>query len=283
VDLSPTAETRYADLLRAAAGAVVGLDFDGVLAPIVDDPDRAVIHPRAGEVLVALAARVRAVAVITGRPAGQAVELGGLEQVADAVAATGGELEVFGQYGHERWSSRDRRVVGPPPPAGLAAFEAELPDLLRRAEAGDAHVEQKGLAVAVHTRRLPDAAAAYDRLLPELTELARAHDLHVEPGRSVVEVRAGGMHKGVAVRTLVEETSATGMLYAGDDLGDLEAFDAVDDLRGEAFAGLLVASASGEENALVERADVVVPGPDGVLDLLDRFTDDVAASSASPA
>jgi len=280
VDLSPTADRRYDDLVRAAPGAVVGLDFDGVLSPIVDDPDRAFIHPRAGEVLTALAARVRAVAVITGRPAGQAVELGGLERVADAVSAAGGELAVFGQYGYERWSSADRQVVGPPPPAGLAAFEAALPDLLAREEAADAHVERKGLAVAVHTRRLPDAAAAYDRLLPGLTDLARAHDLHVEPGRSVIEVRAGGMHKGLAVHTLVEETGATGMLYAGDDLGDLAAFDAVDELRGEAFAGLLVASASGEENALVERADVVVPGPDGVLDLLARFTTDVAAPSA---
>ena len=37
--------------------------------------------------------------------------------------------------------------------------------MLRRADAAAAYVEEKGLAVAVHTRRLPDAAAARDRLV----------------------------------------------------------------------------------------------------------------------
>jgi len=275
VDLtSPEAERRYAGLVRVAADVVVGLDFDGVLSPIVDDPDQAFIHPGAADVLVALARRVRALAIITGRPARQAVELGGLEQVADAVAEHGGELYLFGQYGNERWSSTQRRIVGPRPPAGLATFERELPRLLERVDAAGAHVEEKGLAVAVHTRRLPDAEEAFARLLPELSELARRHDLAVEPGRNVIEVRSGGMHKGVAVATVADEVGARGFLYAGDDLGDLEAFDAVEALRRDGLETLLVASASGEENALVERADVVVPGPDGVLDLLDRLATD---------
>jgi trehalose 6-phosphate phosphatase len=37
---------------------------------------------------------------------------------------------------------------------------------------------------------------------------------------------------------------------------------------------LLVCSASDEESALVERSDVVVRGPEGVLDLLRRLTAD---------
>ena len=267
-------ERHYAAVVRAADDLVVGLDFDGVLSPIVDDPDQAFIHPGAADVLVALARRVRALAIITGRPARQAVELGGLEQVADAVAEHGGELYLFGQYGNERWSSTQRRIVGPRPPAGLATFERELPRLLKRVDAAGAHVEEKGLAVAVHTRRLPDAEEAFARLLPELSELARRHDLAVEPGRNVIEVRSGGMHKGVAVATVAAEAGARGFLYAGDDLGDLEAFDAVEALRRDGLETLLVASASGEENALVERADVVVPGPDGVLDLLDRLATD---------
>ena len=45
-------EQRYAALVRAAAGAVIGLDFDGTLAPIVDDPASAHIHDEAADVLV---------------------------------------------------------------------------------------------------------------------------------------------------------------------------------------------------------------------------------------
>src|SRR3954451_11772055 len=183
---SPEGERRYAALVRAAPGCVVGLDFDGTLSPIVDDPAEAHIHPDASDVLVELATQVAAVAVVTGRPARQALALGGLEEVGNAIGDAGKELYVFGQYGNERWSSTNRRVVSPRPPAGLATFERELPRVLRTAEAGDAFVEDKGLAVAVHPRRLDDPDDAFDRLVKPITELAERHGLSVEPGRQVL-------------------------------------------------------------------------------------------------
>ena len=271
---STEGEQRYVALVRAASESVVGLDFDGTLAPIVDDPEQAHIHPDADAVLVELATQVLGVAVITGRPARQALDLGGLEQVGDDIAAVGKDFYLFGQYGNERWSSSARRVVGPRPPAGLASFERELTRTLRRLDAAEAYVEGKGLAVAVHTRRLDDPEAAFERLLPALRELAERHDLVVEPGRSVIEVRSAGMHKGTAVTTLVEELGAGGFLFAGDDLGDLEAFEAVRDLGRAGMPTLLVCSSSDEENALQDLADVVVDGPAGVLALLAQLTED---------
>ncbi|WP_067437080.1 trehalose-phosphatase [Nocardioides jensenii] len=276
--ISAAGEERYAALVRAAHESVIGLDFDGTLSPIVDDPSQAHIHPEAGEVLVDLADQVAAVAIITGRPARQALALGGLDEVGDAIAARGSQLHVFGQYGNERWSSAHRRVNSPRPPHGLGSFLLGLPSLLRRADAFDAFVEEKGLAVAVHTRRLADPKAAFDRLLAPITELARKNDLTVEPGRSVIEVRAPGTHKGDAVHTLADELGTRGFLFAGDDLGDLEAFTAVDELRRDGQATLLVCSSSDEHDALLSRADVTVEGPAGVLDLLRQLTLDAAAT-----
>ncbi len=273
---SPEGERRYAALVRVAATSAVGLDFDGVLSPIVEDPARAHIHPDARDVLVALAEQVAAVAVITGRPARQALDLGGLEAVGNAVGDAGKDLYVFGQYGNERWSSTNRRIVSPRPPAGLATFERELPRTLRRLDAGDAFVEDKGLAVAVHTRRMPDPDAAYERLLPELEKLAERHDLVLEPGHKVIEVRSAGMHKGIAVRSLVEEIGAEGFLYAGDDLGDIEAFESVEELGKEGLAPLRVCADAAPDSRLRPIADLVVDGPDGVLDLLRRLTADAA-------
>ncbi len=267
-------EQRYAALVRAAPETVVGLDFDGTLAPIVDDPEKARIHPDADAVLVDLATQVLAVAVITGRPARQALDLGGLEEVGDDIATAGKDLHLFGQYGNERWSSSRRRVVGPRPPAGLASFERELTRTLRRVDASAAYVEDKGLAVAVHTRRLDDPEAAFARLLPELRELASRHDLVVEPGRNVIEVRSPGVNKGGAVRTLVEELGAGGFAFAGDDLGDLEAFEAVRTLADDGMPTLLICSSSDEENTLQALADVVVEGPAGVLELLAQLAED---------
>ena len=267
-------EHKYDALIRVAARTVVGLDFDGTLSPIVDDPTRAHIHPDASDVLVELAAQVDAIAVITGRPARQALDLGGLEAVGDAIQAAGKELFVFGQYGNERWSSSQRRIVGARPPRGLATFERDLPRTLRLAGAADAYLEDKGLAVAVHTRRLPDPEGAFERLLPPLRELAQRHGLVIEPGRAVIEVRSPGSHKGMVVERLAADRDARGFLFAGDDLGDVEAFDALADLAKQGMATLKVCSASSEASALIPLADVVVRGPEGVLDLLRRLTAD---------
>jgi trehalose 6-phosphate phosphatase len=275
VELTSTAaRERYDALAARLSRTVIGLDFDGVLSPIVADPAEAHIHPDAAEVLLALAQEALAVAVITGRPARQALALGGLDDIGDAFAEVGSDLYLFGQYGNERWSSTNRRIVSPRPPHGLSTFMRELPRLLRSADAGGAHIEEKGLAVAIHTRQLDDPADAQKRLIPILTEAAARHDLVLEPGRAVVEVRSAGMHKGRVVETLVDELDAGGFLFAGDDLGDIEAFRAVADLRESGLETLLVCSASDEQSALVPLADVVVEGPEGVLDLLRRLTVD---------
>jgi len=225
-------------------------------------------------VLTELADVVRAVTVITGRPARQALALGELDEVGNDLGDSGKELYLFGQYGNERWSSTSRRIVSPRPPRGLATYLGALPALLRRLDAAGAFVEEKGLAVAVHTRRLPDPAGAFDRLLPELEKLATDHGLVVEPGRHVIEARAAGMDKGQVVRAVVEELSAGGFLFAGDDLGDVEAFEAVDALREEGLPTFLVCSGSEEQQALAARADLVVEGPDGVLEFLRRLISD---------
>ncbi|MDQ3431563.1 MAG: trehalose-phosphatase, partial [Actinomycetota bacterium] len=95
----------------------------------------------------------------------------------------------------------------------------------------------------------------------------------LEPGRMVLEIRPPGMDKGAALRALVQERAARAVLFAGDDLGDLAAYDAVQGMRAEGVAGLLVCSASAEVGELAERADVVVDGPAGVVDLLEALAD----------
>lgn len=269
------ARQQYDAVVGVAREVVVGLDFDGTLSPIVDEPDRAVIHPEGHEALVALADRFRAVAVITGRPAHQVVELGRLDAVADALSP-GARLLVRGQYGNEQWDSDTRTFVTREVPPGLAAFRAELPRILTAEDAADAFVEEKGLALAVHTRRLPDPAAAFARLEPELDDAAERHGLTLEPGRLVLEVRAPGMHKGHALRQVVADVDAGGVVFVGDDLGDLEAFEAARSLRSQGLPAFLVCSGSVEETALADVADLVVPGPDGVMALLRQLSADAA-------
>ena len=273
------AKQRYDGLVAVAAEVVVGLDFDGTLAPIVEDPESATIHPEAPTMLSELAQQVRAVVIITGRPARQVVRLGHLEGIADGLPAEA-DLAVMGQYGNETWDSSGRSFTSPEPPEGLQAFREELPGLLAAEHAEEAHVEEKGLAIAVHTRRLPDAQATFERLKERLGEAAERHDLHLEPGRMVLEVRTPGMHKGLAVRTAVKDHDGGGVLFVGDDLGDVEAFEAVRSMAQDGLPTLLVCSSSDEQDALHELADVVVDGPDGVMDFLEAFAADAVRRTA---
>lgn len=268
---SDDARAHYDAVRDVLHGVVVGLDFDGTLSPVVDDPEAARLHPGAPGALLELAEAVRAVAVITGRPARQAIAMGDLDALGNAMLDRGAELFVFGQYGNERWSATEQRIRSPRPPAGLASFERELPQVLRGAGAADAYVEEKGLAVAVHTRRMDDPAGAFERLVKPIAALAERHRLTIEPGRNVIEIRSGDMHKGQAVRTFVAEQEATGVVFGGDDLGDVEAFEAVRALRADGLPGLVVCSASHEQPDLVRLADVVVDGPAGVVDLLSSL------------
>jgi trehalose 6-phosphate phosphatase len=255
---SPGAEG-FAAIRKNLGGAVIALDFDGVLSPIVDDPAAARAHPEATSVLARLAPLVRSVVIITGRPAALAVEYGGFGDIEG--------LTVLGQYGRERWVSGD--LTAPEPPPGVAEVREKLPRVLEAARApAGTHIEDKGHALAVHTRRAAEPQVALDRLRSILGALAEHAGLVVEPGRLVLELRPPGMDKGVALRGFAAEKNAGAVLYAGDDLGDLAAYDAVEALRADGVPGVKVCSGSAEVTALADRADLVVDGPDGVIRLL---------------
>ena len=263
---TPAGAAALAAIKERPAGAVIALDFDGTLAPIVDDPHAARALPDAAGALARLASLVNAVAIITGRPAGAAVEYGGFAEISG--------LTVLGQYGAERWESGVLHVPEPPP--GVAEVRAKLPRILEAAGApmGTA-IEDKGRALAVHTRRTAEPQVAIDRLRGVVAALAERTGLTVEPGRYVLELRPPGMDKGAALRAFVAERGAKAVLYGGDDLGDLAAYDAVEELRGRGVAGVTVCSSSDEVTELADRADVVVDGPAGVVRLLSTMAAEI--------
>ena len=84
---------------------------------------------------------------------------------------------------------------------------------------------------------------------------------------------AFGKRRVSAVTILVAIVMLLVNLFAGDDLGDLAAFDAVD---ASGLPGVTVGSASVEVTALTDRADVVVDGPAGVVSLLDHLATSIS-------
>jgi trehalose 6-phosphate phosphatase len=254
------------------AGAVVASDFDGTLSPIVADPASSRPAPGALEALGRLSRSAGQVAIVTGRPALVATELSGVSGYPGLE-----RLVVLGLYGLERWDAATATVTSDDVPAGVSAARERLPGVLRSAGQPEAYVEDKGSSLAVHTRRLPEPEPALQALRQPLATLAEDTGLRLEPGNLVLELRPAGVDKGLALRRLIESTGARSVLYAGDDLGDLAAFAAVEELRADGIPAVLVAARSSGVAELVDAADIAVDDPDGVVTVLTALADAIAA------
>jgi trehalose 6-phosphate phosphatase len=140
--------------------------------------------------------------------------------------------------------------------------------------ASGAHLEDKEYAIAVHTRRTHDPDSWAGPINETVREIARRHGLEVIPGKLVWEL-APQVHadKGDAVRRVIAESGARSVVVIGDDLGDLPAFNAVPPPAAQGHDGLRVAVRSSETPPpLLAQADLIVDGPPGALDFLQRLT-----------
>jgi trehalose 6-phosphate phosphatase len=261
-----------AALLDEPHHALIAVDFDGTLAPIVADPAEARALPAAVRALRELAPLVGTLAVLTGRPAVTAVEYGSLDQIPGIV--------VLGAYGRQRW--HDGQLEMPPAPEGLAVARERLPGLLADAAAPDGTwIEDKGDALAVHTRRAADPAGALERVRVPLLTLAAEAGLRAEPGRLVIELRPAGPDKGTALTELAIQGDRSAVMFCGDDLGDRPAFAAVRRLRDEGLPGVAVCSASEEAADLAAEADLTVDGPEGIAGLLAAIAAEIRRGSSA--
>ena len=231
-------------------------DFDGTLSAIVDDPARARPVPGAADLLGRLARLYRTVAVVSGRP------------VAFLREHLGGRgLVLFGLYGLERLRGTEVEEAD-----GAGTWRPIVADVTARAEASDGpgvDVEPKGLSVTLHYRNWPGREAGTRAWVDAE---ARRTGLVVHPGRLCFELRPPiERDKGSVVRELAAGLDAA--CFLGDDEGDLAAFDALDALEGDGLFALRVGVRSAEAPAaLLERADVQVAGPTGVMELLERLS-----------
>lgn len=246
-------EDVLAPLLAAPALAAVLTDFDGTLAPVVDDPTAAVAVPGTVEVLRALAARYGALAVISGRPTSFLLD------------RLGPGLRLSGLYGLEEIG-----VDGVVHVAEEAApWAAVVAGVVGRAtdELGPV-VEPKGLSLTLHFRTAPEREGAIRRWAQ--AEALRT-GLVLRGAKASVELHPPvAADKGTVVEAIADGLDA--VCFLGDDVGDLPAFDALDRLAGSGVHAVRVAVRTEEAPpAMLERADLVVDGPEGALAVLRRL------------
>ena len=215
------------------------LDFDGVLAPIVERPEDAFPPDEARRELARLADRYALVAVVSGR-AGDDVRARVDVPGVTIVGSHGLELDPAAETWRENIEAFGRTV--------------DWPD-----------TEQKTLTVVFHYRTTADEHAAR-ATLEDVARRARDAGLRASFGRKVLEVLPPlEANKGTAVRQLLDRAGLRRALVAGDDTTDLDSFRALDGLD----VGVRVAVVSDESPPqLREAADIVVGSTDDFLALL---------------
>ncbi|HVE92212.1 MAG TPA: trehalose-phosphatase [Actinomycetota bacterium] len=243
-----TRDELVAAVCEQPAATGIFSDFDGTLAEIVDDPFLARGVDGAWLLLEDLARRFAVVAVVSGRS---------ITHLLDNFNPEG--VLLSGSHGLQR-SDRERRYVE------QEAIDAASEAVELLAHLPGVKVERKPLGAAIHWRLDPDSAEAARRVAEEV---APRHGMILRPGRMVLEMALPGPGKGGVISDLIAEHGLGTVLFAGDDLGDLEAFR---HLRTLPVRSLLVAVATPESpDALREAADLAVDSPRDVVALLSEI------------
>ena len=268
---APTAETlaeSVAPLTADPSSAAVFCDIDGTLAPIVHRPEDARVREDISLLLGSLGRRYALVACVSGRPVAEARRLVGVGSIG-YVGSHGAEVLLAGEKrpklmeAFASWQGRVRRFV---------REREEMRDLkLLRIR-----VEDKGPINAFHWRGAPDEQAA-ETWLSGVAQEAEAEGFDIHWGRKVLEIRPPvPVHKGQGVRAMVEHTPVRAALYGGDDVTDLDAFDALDALAAEGVIDRAVkvgVRSSEGPVQIVERADLVVEGVGGFTGVLSALAE----------
>lgn len=221
------------------------LDFDGTLAPHVDDPALAELTAENRRVLEALDRHPAVdIAVISGRA---------LNDVRDRVGIDG--FDYAGNHGLEFEESMEGGALATE--RYRSAIQSVCADLQARFEGTDCEVENKTITATVHYR---NASVTEDRVRSVIKESIDNTDeeLQMLSGTNIVEIRpAIDWDKGCAVQQF-EERDEYLPVYVGDDTTDEDAFRAIPE-------GISVHVGSDRDTAAKYR----VSGVDDVTSFLD--------------
>ena len=264
-----SSKTRITGALRDSLGSMadaavllVALDFDGTLAPTVDDPELARALPEARAAVERLVALPDTrVAFVSGRA------LDSLEKVS---AATDDTLLV-GSHGVEvRLDSPDDVfTLDEEEQARLGLLGDVLDQVADNLD--EVWIEQKPAGFALHTRLATERNSRVAHLVALSEARAEVDDLTVRKGKDVLEFSVRSTTKGEAVEHLRRYTGATAVFYAGDDVTDEDAFAAL----GSTDLALKIG-----EGATV--ADHRVDGPEDAAHVLTLLADLRESSGSVP-
>jgi trehalose 6-phosphate phosphatase len=249
-------------LRRDPERSAVLLDVDGVLAPIVSQPDDAHMPETTRRPLIEVARRYGTVACVSGRRASDARRIVSL-----------GSIAYLGNHGSEVLRPG---AIAPEADRELQAWTRRVRGFMREAYGEElkrlrVRLEDKEAIAALHWRGVPDEEGA-EQAIRAVAERAEAAGYKTHWGRKVLEIRPPvRIDKGAGIVGLLRDADLAAAVYVGDDMTDLDAFRGLGELveMGRLGVAIRVGVRSDEgPAALEEEADAMVDGTDGVRGLL---------------
>ena len=199
---------------------LVALDFDGTLAPVVDDPAKARALPESrAAVLRLLDARATRVALVSGRALDSLEEVAGMRDDTLLVGSHGVEVRLDSPDDAFTLDEEEQRRLGL-----LGSVLDQVADSV-----DEVWLEPKPAGFALHTRMATEKSSRVAHLVALSEAQAEVEDLTVRRGKDVLEFSVRSTTKGEAVEHLRRYTSSTAVFYAGDDVTDEDAFEALGD------------------------------------------------------
>ncbi|MGV8884353.1 MAG: trehalose-phosphatase [Microbacteriaceae bacterium] len=218
----------FVDALRELAQIprlLVALDFDGTLAPEVDDPAHARALPEAREAVLRLLGMPRTrVALVSGRALASLEHVSQLPDNALLIGSHGIEIRLDDPADHMALNTTELQRVDV-----LHGVLSEVADSFDQV-----WLEPKPAGFALHTRLATEHNSRVAHLVARSEAAAELDDLTVRKGKNVLEFSVRSTTKGEAIQHLREYTRAGAVFFAGDDVTDEDGFAAL----GEGDVGL---------------------------------------------
>ena len=196
-------------LTRAAATSrlLVASDFDGTLAPIVNNPGDARPLRAAADAVIGLSGLAdTAAALISGRALTVLRELSGMPDTVHLVGSHGAEFD--SGFAH-RIDDALLHTIG----TELTTIAADRPGVT---------IERKPASVALHVRNA--SAADAEAALAQARAASATWNAQLTEGKAVLEFAVITTDKGEAIDILRERHQASVVVYFGDDVTDEKAF-----------------------------------------------------------
>ena len=241
-------------LLQNGSQRVLLLDYDGTLAPFLQERDKAFPYPGVREILekIQRSGKTRLI-IVSGRNIKDIISLLGLEQLP----------EIWGGHGFERLlpdTPLQRKKI----PA-TCSLNLQKAFLWAKEHGHENNCEQKTSSLAFHWRGLKEEIKEQlkEKISKAWEPFIEKQELEIHPFDGGIELRCAGMHKGDAVKQILNESSKDAVIaYLGDDLTDEDAFKT---LKGKGLSVLV------RDTHRDTRADCWLTPPDELLDFLQNW------------